>query len=131
MSFGRRGFKIDTIKFIKEHFPGMKIDDESVRYLHRDNIAQVAEPDLEEVLMLIFWVLASNGVRKAKRRHLEEWLGLSRAEPSHAEPVESVAQEEHLWHVRRILRKHARDGKRFNLVDWASTEDPRETPRPQ
>jgi hypothetical protein len=86
MSFGRHGFKTATIKFIKEQFPGVKIDNASVRYLHRDIIAQVAEPGLEEVLMLVFSVLASNGVHKVKRRHLEEWLGLSRTNPSRAKP---------------------------------------------
>jgi hypothetical protein len=82
MSFGRRGFKTATIKFMKEQFPGIQIVNESMRYLHHDIFAQVTEPDPEEVLMLMFSVLVSNGVRKVMRHHLEEWLGLSRANPT-------------------------------------------------
>jgi hypothetical protein len=86
--------------------------------------------------MLLFSVLASNGVRKVKQRHLEEWLGMSRtnpsraeqskAEPSQVEPVEPMVQGERLWDVRRILRTYARDEKRYYLVDWAPIEKPRE-----
>jgi hypothetical protein len=67
---------------IQDSYDQVQIVNESMRYLHHDIFAQVTEPDPEEVLMLMFSVLVSNGVRKVMRHHLEEWLGLSRANPT-------------------------------------------------
>lgn len=140
MVISKKTFNKMAIKMVKQHYIGMKINSEAMRYLRREIVDQVHDhADVEEVLLLVFSVLDERGVRKVRREHLAEWLGVGAtvtelppavAEATAAsdgetewEPTASLAAQP-LWDVRRILDTFKRDGKRYYLVDWQPTEEP-------